>query len=114
MLRKTAIDKKEPICPIIKAANLLGDSFILIIVRDLFFGPRRFSDFVSSLEGTSTRTVSKKLKYLEQEGIVARKVVSKQPPHVSYTLTPKGRGLKPLVSALLNYGKKHLSNNHGT
>ncbi len=109
VFRKQEQGKSAGLCPIVRTANLMGDSFIIVIIRDLFFGPKRFSDFVESLTGVSTRTVSNKLKFLEKEGIIERKVISKQPPHVTYSLTKAGKGLQPIVRAMLAYGEKYLS-----
>lgn len=108
MFRTESQTKKLCVCPIGKVAHIIGDSTALIIVRDLFDGPKRFGDLVTSLSGISTRTITKKLKILEENEMILRTVISKKPPHVEYSLTKKGKGLKPVEEAMRKYGEKFL------
>lgn len=94
-------------CPIARAADLIGDSWSLLIVRDLLVEPRRFSDLVTSLAGISTRTLTKKLQLLEKEGILARHQFSEKPPRVEYSLTPKGRAFRSIIASMKKYGEKY-------
>lgn len=94
-------------CPLAKTANLVGDSCVLLIVRDLLSGPKRFSALETSLLGISTRTLTKKLKLLEEKGIV-KKISKKESLHAEYTLTKKGLGLNDITTAMRAYGKKYL------
>ena len=95
-------------CPFAKTANIIGDSVVLLIVRDLFSGPKRFGDLEASLAGVSTRTLADKLKMLEEEGLATRDEFVGKPPRVEYTLTRKGSGLKKIYDAMVSYGEKHL------
>lgn len=95
-------------CPIARTASIVGDTWILLIVRDLIAGPKRFSELEHSLESISTRTLTKKLLFLEEQGIVERKKFNESPPRVEYTLTPQGVALQPVVNALFEYGNTHL------
>ncbi len=95
-------------CPIGKSANLIGDSIILIIVKELLKGPKRFGVLCDYLDGVSTRTITQKLKHLEDQKIVIRTEYKTKPPHVEYSLTEKGRGLKKVIDELLKYGEKFL------
>lgn len=95
-------------CPIAKTANLVGDSTTLLIVRDLSRGAKGFSELVTLLPKVSTRTLTNKLKNLENEGVLIRQEKSGFPPRVTYSLTTKGRGLAPVINALGQYGKKYL------
>jgi DNA-binding HxlR family transcriptional regulator len=96
-------------CPVARAANMLGDSCTLLIVRDLLEKPRRFGELQESLKGISSRTLTNKLKDLEDRGIVTRKNFKVHPPRVLYVLTKKGKGLAPIERALRTYGKKYLT-----
>ena len=98
-------------CPIAKASNLVGDSIILIIVRELLKGSKRFGELHELLGGVSTRTLTEKLKKLEESKIVLRVEFKQKPPHVEYSLTVKGKGLKKVVDALSDYGEKFLQLN---
>ena len=95
-------------CPVAKTADLLGDSFCILIVRDLLVKPRRFGELESSLSGVSSRTVSNKLKMLEEEGLILRKEFRTHPPKVEYALTRKGEAFHGVVDAMRAYGKKYL------
>lgn len=95
-------------CPIAKTADLVGDSTILLIVRDLKKTPRRFSELTTSLPAISTRTLSEKLKKLETEGLIERTEYAEFPPRVEYSLTKKGKGLSTLMNAMKKYGEEYL------
>ena len=95
-------------CPIAKTADLVGDSIVLTIIRALISGPKRFGEIHGSLGGVSTRTLTQKLKKLEAVDIVSRTEYKEKPPRVEYSLTLKGRGLKRVISSLLQYGEKYL------
>ncbi len=90
-----------------RAVECVGDACILLIVRDLLSGPKRFCE-LEELTGTNTRTLTSKLKKLQDEGIVSRKEFNEKPPRVEYTLTKKGRALAPIEKALRAYGAKYL------
>ncbi|MCX6703236.1 MAG: helix-turn-helix domain-containing protein [Candidatus Zambryskibacteria bacterium] len=93
-------------CPIAKVADLVGDSCTLLIIRDLLKKPRRFGELTESLSGISSRTITKKLKYLEEQEIIVRTEFNERPPRVEYSLTKKGSGLKTLVKEMERYGKE--------
>ena len=109
MLR-TAKQRKEICkdCPVAKTADLLGDSFSILIVRDLLVKPRRFGELETSLAGVSSRTLCIKLKMLEEEALIVRKEFKTHPPKVEYTLTRKGEAFHGVVEAMRAYGKKYL------
>ncbi len=95
-------------CPIAKASDLVGDSVVLIIIRELLTGSKRFGEIHEVLGGVSTRTLTEKLKVLEENKLVLRLEFKQKPPHVEYSLTVKGKGLKKVVNALSDYGQKFL------
>jgi DNA-binding HxlR family transcriptional regulator len=109
MLR-TAAQKRTicKTCPIAKTAHLLGDSFSILIIRDLLVEPRRFGEIESSLSGISSRTLSNKLRMLELEGLIVRKAFKIHPPKVEYRLTRKGTAFENVVREMHAYGKKYL------
>lgn len=96
-------------CPIAKTADLVGDSYTLLIVRDLLTGNKRFSDLEKSLYGVSSRTLTLKLKNLLEKGIIEKcEEVNARHPKVEYSLTKKGRGLKVLIHEMSTYGEDFL------
>ena len=79
------------------------------MIRDLAEGRARFCELERSLEGISPRTLSLRLRALEEEGIVARQTFPEVPPRVEYALTEKGRALVPLVESMRVYGREWLN-----
>ena len=94
-------------CPVVRALDVIGDSWTLLILRDLFLdGTRKFQDFQESLAGASPNTLSARLKKLEEKGIVERRFYEQHPPRAEYVLTDKGRELGPVMKALREWGNK--------
>ncbi len=94
----------QPQCPIEKTMSVIGGKWTFIILRELFYGTRRFGELQRSLEGISPRTLSLRLKELEGEGIISRTIYSEIPPHVEYFLTEKGLTLRPIFEAMKEWG----------
>lgn len=80
----------------------------LLVIRDLAEGSSRFCELERSLEGISPRTLSLRLRALEDEGIVERHTFPEVPPRVEYALTQKGEALVPLVEDMRRYGTRWL------
>jgi DNA-binding HxlR family transcriptional regulator len=95
-------------CPVCKTAEVVCGKWTLLLIRDLAEGSARFCELERSLEGISPRTLSLRLRALEEEGIVARHTYPEVPPRVEYALTPKGRALVPLVEDMRSYGMRWL------
>jgi len=94
-------------CPVAGALELIGERWTILMLRDLLMhGPRRFQDFQESL-GAAPNTLSARLKEMEANGLVIRKVYSEHPPRLEYDLTEKGKSLGPVVKALRDWGRKH-------
>ena len=87
---------------------IIGERWTILILRDLVRqSPRKFQDFERSLEGISPNTLSARLKTLEENGIVARRLYEAHPPRAEYVLTEKGRELRFALRALREWGEKH-------
>lgn len=91
-------------CGLARAAEIVGQRWTLLILRDLSVGPRRYSELVAGLAGIPTNTLATRLKELEDEGLVARTVPSGTERSVVYTLTPRGEELRPALDALSRFG----------
>ena len=91
-------------CPIARTANIIGDTWSLMIIRDLFSGPKRFGELATSLEGVSSRTLTNKLKFLEKHTIITRTEYAEKPPRVEYSLTKKGTELSAIIENLRRFG----------
>lgn len=96
-------------CPVAKTANLFSNRWTPLILRDLAHGAQRFGSLQRSLVGISPKTLSERLKRLEESGVVARECFAEVPPRVEYTLTDKGHALLPIVEAMRRYGANWLS-----
>lgn len=85
------------------AAKILGDKWNPLIIRNLCDGTLRFSQLHHTL-GINPRTLSARLDFLEESGILKRKVYAEIPPRVEYTLTKKGYDLIPILNAMADWG----------
>ncbi len=91
-------------CPVCRTADLVCGKWTLLVIRDLAEDNRRFCELERSLEGISPRTLSLRLRALEECGIVERHTYPEVPPRVEYGLTEKGRALSPLIDDMREYG----------
>ena len=96
-------------CPVCRTAEIISGKWTLLVIRDLAGSSRRFCELERSLEGISPRTLSLRLRALEEHGIVKRHTFPEVPPRVEYCLTDKGRALLPLIEDMRSYGKEWLN-----
>src|SRR3954462_14730393 len=95
-------------CPVCRTADVVCGKWTLLVVRDLAEGRSRFCELERSLAGISPRTLSLRLRALEEEGIVERQTFPEVPPRVEYALTEKGRDLLPIIEDMRAYGLQWL------
>ena len=98
----------EETCPVCATADIICGKWTILVIRDLATGRRRFCELERSLAGISPRTLSLRLKALEEDGIVERHTFPEVPPRVEYSLTAKGRALLPLIEDMRSYGRDWL------
>ena len=91
-------------CAVAACADIIGAKWTALLVHDLSEGPRRFSELERSCVGISPRTLSERLRALEDEGIVERRSYPESPPRVEYELTDKGQSLLPIIDAMREFG----------
>jgi DNA-binding HxlR family transcriptional regulator len=91
-------------CGIARALDLIGERWALLVIRELVFGPKRFTDLREGLPGIATNVLSQRLRQLERDGVVARRLLP--PPAASnvYELTEYGQELVPIMLALGRWG----------
>ncbi len=87
-----------------RTAGIVCGKWTILLVRDLAEGCTRFCELERSLGGISPRTLSLRLRALEDEGIVERHTYAEVPPRVEYVLTDKGRALLPIIELMRSYG----------
>ena len=91
-----------------RAVELVGKCWTGAILSVLMDGPLRFSEIGQLVPDLSDRLLSERLKELETEGIVERRVIDETPVRVEYALTEKGRALEPAVTALKDWARAWL------
>jgi len=95
-------------CPVCRTAEIVCGKWTLLLVRELAEGCSRFCELERSLAGISPRTLSLRLRALEEEGIVERSTYPAVPPRVEYALTEKGEALIPIIEDMRTYGERWL------
>lgn len=95
-------------CPVCRTAEIISGKWTLLIIRDLADSSLRFCELERSLRGISPRTLSLRLRALEEQGVVERRTYPEVPPRVEYALTDKGRALVPLIEDMRSYGRRWL------
>ena len=92
-------------CPIARSLDAIGDWWSLLIIRDAFKGVRRFSEFPKSL-GLARNILTVRLRTLVEQGILTTAPASDGSAYREYVLTPKGRGLFPILVALRQWSEE--------
>jgi DNA-binding HxlR family transcriptional regulator len=98
---KTATTER---CPVEAVAEIIGQKWVALIIRDLASGPCRFGVLQQSLN-IRPRVLSSKLQELEAASLVNRKIFAEIPPHTEYTLTERGMLLVPVIVEMRRIGK---------
>ena len=111
--REAEIASSEPqclqlTCPIQFVLKLLGSKWAILILRELFRGDRRTHQLLEALPGISSKTLTIRLRELEEYGLLIRQVYPEVPPHVEYSLTEKGKSVQPVMKALKEVGEQWL------
>ena len=95
--------------PVGRALRLLGDVWTLLIVYTLLSGTKRFGELLEAMGNVSSKTLSQRLKMLEEIGFVQRQAFLEIPPRVEYRLTEKGLALVDIMEAIKQFGQRYLS-----
>lgn len=103
-MRRTSFSDMS--CSIARCLEQVGDGWTLLIIREAFFGTRRFGEFQSHL-GIAPNVLTARLQGLVQHGILQAMAESENGRVLDYRLTDKGRDLFPIIVALLQWGDHH-------
>lgn len=95
-------------CAIARAAEIVGERWTILVLRELFLGPQRFSDLRRRLSEVSPSVLTERLTSLEQRGLVQKSELAPPAASVVYELTESGRGLGPVLMALAQWGRQFL------
>jgi len=93
-------------CGLAYALDVIGERWTLLILRELMAGPRRFKDLMDGLPGVSTNLLSERLKHLEQQRVLHRRVLPPPAGSTVYELTPLGLALEPTLLELGKWGSQ--------
>ena len=107
---KTFVPSRSP-CPIGRASRVLGDRWVLLILREAMLGVTRFDDFIDRT-GINRAALTSRLSILLEAGLMER--VPPDARRADYRLTDAGRALEPTMVALRNWGEAHLPPRAGT
>ncbi len=97
--------------PMGRAIRLLGDMWTLMIVYHLLSGSKRFGELLEAMGNVSPKTVSQRLKMLEEARFVERQAFAEIPPRVEYSLTEKGLALVDIMQAIRQFAEQYLAEN---
>ena len=102
-------------CPFTSALDILGDKWILVIVKQMLIeGKETFKDFIESEEAIATNILSTKLKFLEEVGLIIKTQRPDNKKTYLYLLTEKGLSLTPILLELATWSDKNLRDIHPT
>lgn len=90
-----------------RTLDVIGGRWTTLVVRELLGGTRRFSELRGALSGVSPKTLTERLRALEEAGVLERTVYPEVPPRVEYALTGRGRALEPVIAAMRDWGQGH-------
>ena len=99
-------------CAVEVTLSVMGGTWKPIILFQLLHGKKRFGELGRAIPGITQRMLTLQLRGLEEDGVVARKVHETVPPHVEYSLTPRGLTLAPIIEAMEEWGNLRLVQRH--
>ena len=99
--------KNLPKNPIEVTIKMLDCKWKVLIVRELMSGTKRFGELKKSISGITQKVLTSKLRNLEQDGLLTRKIYEQTPPKVEYTLTDVGYSLHPVLESMKEWGKDY-------
>jgi DNA-binding HxlR family transcriptional regulator len=99
---------EDQVCSISRTLEVVGERWTLLIVRDVFFGVRRFGDLQASL-GVARNVLTERLNRLVEDGILEREPYQEHPARYEYVLTPKGLDLLPVLLSMMRWGDTYAS-----
>jgi DNA-binding HxlR family transcriptional regulator len=98
-------DACDTVCPVARALAVVGDRWTMLLMRELSGGPQRFDD-MQAQTGMSSHLLSTRLKRMESDGVIERRLYNERPPRYEYCVTQKGKELEPLLIMLRSWGLK--------
>ena len=94
-------------CPLDNTSRIIGKKFTLLILRNMMSNQTKFTQFIESIEGLNPKTLSSRLKEMEKDGLVYRKVYHETPIRIEYYLTEKGKALKTVLDQMAGFSARY-------
>jgi DNA-binding HxlR family transcriptional regulator len=108
MARRKAGPKRRSECPLNASVEMLGDRWSLLIIRDMMLrGFRSYKEFLECYEGIATNILADRLRKLQAYGIIKAKPNPKDARKITYSLTPKGIDLAPVLTEMVLWAAAH-------
>ncbi|PID48037.1 MAG: transcriptional regulator [Proteobacteria bacterium] len=98
------------LCPVSTTLDIFNDKWKLFIIWHLIDKKKRFKELNEDLCDITQKTLTIKLRELEERKIINRKVYAQIPPKVEYSLTPIGQKLKPVLEEMYKWGMEYMKN----
>jgi DNA-binding HxlR family transcriptional regulator len=97
-------------CPINNTFQIMGKKFTVLILRNMIYLKQtRFNKLLDSVEGINAKTLSLRLKEMEKDGLIERKIYHESPVRIEYHITEKGRDLKPILEHMSGFSMKYFA-----
>jgi DNA-binding HxlR family transcriptional regulator len=96
--------RHDQFCALARAADILGERWTLLVIRELLIGPKRFADLMAKLDGISSALLTIRLERLLAEGVIRRMTLPPPAASTVYELTDIGQDLRPAIHALIRWG----------
>ena len=91
-------------CPIDNSLKIIGKKFTMHILRNMILlKQKRFNEFLKSIEGISTKTLSIRLQEMEEGDLITRNIIDRKPLHTEYSLTEKGMAIEPILAKMADF-----------
>jgi DNA-binding HxlR family transcriptional regulator len=107
-IKTTKWNVYDQYCPTRMALDRIADKWTVLIVGQLSTGVHRFSELRRAIDGISPKMLTQKLRELERDGVITRKIYASIPPKVEYSLTPLGQTLIGLLDAIRVWAEGHI------
>jgi DNA-binding HxlR family transcriptional regulator len=95
-------------CPIDNTFRIIGKKFTVLILRNMIYsGQNHFNQFLNTIEGINPNTLSTRLREMEKNKIIERKIFHETPVRIEYSLIEKGKELLPILDQMAAFSMKH-------
>ena len=97
-------------CPIEITFKIIGKRWTILIIRELLRGNTQFNRFIENIKGITPKVLTERLRELEQQGIIKRKIISEYPIRIEYSLTDAGKGFEQVLLSAASFSMKYFPN----